>query len=123
MKSMNLLIDFGEILSKVGLENGLKAVKAAGFDGINFSFKDKEGESFLLAENWEEKAWAVRNALDKEGLVCTQTHAPIGFSSEYKICPKAKEFALLLRSLRFSQILGAEVVVVHAKLDIVVIEI
>ncbi len=115
---MKILIDFGEPLAKLGLENGIKAVKAAGFDGIDFSFKDKKGKEFLLADNWEEYAWAVRNALDKEGLVCNQTHAPTGFSSEDKVCPKAKEFSLLLRCLRFSQILGAKIVVVHAVTDV-----
>ena len=115
---MKTLIDFGEILYKLGLENGLKAVKAAGFDGIDFSFKDKKGKEFLLSDNWEEYAHAVRNALDREGLVCNQTHAPVGFSSEDKICPKAEKFSILLRSLRFSQILGAKIAVVHAVTDV-----
>ena len=115
---MKILIDFGEILAKLGLENGIKAVKAAGFDGIDFSFKDKKGKELLLAENWEENARTVRRALDRGGLVCHQTHAPVGFSSEDKICPKAEKFAVLLRSLRFSQILGAKIVVVHAVTDV-----
>ncbi len=115
---MKILVDFGEPLAKLGLENGIKAVKTAGFDGIDFSFKDKQGKALLLAENWEDNARAVRSALDRAGLVCAHTHAPIGFSSEDKICPKAKEFSILLRSLRFSQILGAKIVVVHAVTDV-----
>ena len=115
---MKTLIDFGEILVKLGLENGIKAVKAAGFDGIDFSFKDKKGKDFLLSDNWEEYAHAVRTVLDREGLVCNQTHAPVGFSSEDKICPKAEKFGILLRCLRFSQILGAKIVVVHAVTDV-----
>ena len=67
---MKLCIDFGEPLEALGLENAIKAIKAAGFDGIDFSFKDKIGKELLLDENWDENAWRIRKALDAGGLVC-----------------------------------------------------
>ena len=115
---MKLCIDFGEPLETLGLENAIKAIKAAGFDAIDFSFKDKSGRDFLLAENWEEIAWRIRKALDEGGLSCSQTHAPYGFSSAYKLCPKHPEMQKIIRSFRFSQILGAKAVVVHAVTDV-----
>jgi sugar phosphate isomerase/epimerase len=115
---MKLTIDFGIPFRVLGLYNGLKAVKEAGFDGIDFSFKDESGQALLYADNWEDHAWEVRRALDKAGLTCSQTHAPIGFSVKDKICPKAQAFSMLIRSLRFSQILGAKNVVVHAVTDV-----
>lgn len=115
---MRLCIDFGEPLETLGLEQAIKAVKVAGFDGIDFSFKGKTGLDFLLDENWEENAWRVRKALDAGGLFCNQTHAPIGFSSAYKLCPKTPEMGRIIRAFRFSQILGAKAVVVHAVTDV-----
>ena len=115
---MKLSIDFGVPLSVLGLYNGLRAVKEAGFDGIDFSFKEKAGQALLHADNWEDHAWEVRRALDKSGLICSQSHAPIGFSVEHKICPKASEFSALIRTLRFSRILGATNVVIHPITDV-----
>lgn len=115
---MKLSIDFSVPLQKLGLNNGLQAVKAAGFHGIDFSFKDGTGKEYLQADNWEERARTVREALDKAGLVCNQTHAPMGFSVTDKICPKGVAFSYLIRSLFFSAILGAKTVVVHAVTDV-----
>ena len=115
---MKILVDFGEPLEKLGLENGIKAVKAAGFNGIDFSFKSGKGKAVLYSERWEENAHALRAALDEAGLVCAHTHAPIGFSSEDKIGPRAREFSIIIRALRFSQILGAKIMVVHAVTDV-----
>ena len=116
--TMKLSIDFGKPLEILGLEQAIKAVKTAGFDGIDFSFKDKAGREMLFAENWEECAWRVKKALDAAGLVCNQTHAPVGFSSSVKLCPKTVEMGRIIRSFRFSQILGAKYVVVHAVTDV-----
>ena len=115
---MKLCIDFGEPLEALGLENAIKAIKAAGFDGIDFSFKDKTGRAFLLDENWDEIAWRIRKALDAGGLVCNQTHAPMDFSAACKLCPKTPEMERIIRAFRFSQILGAKTVVVHAVTDV-----
>lgn len=115
---MKLSVDFGAPLKILGLNRGLQAVKAAGFDGIDFSFKEEAGKALLFAENWEEQAHTVRRALDQAGLICAQTHAPIGFSVQDKICPKEIEFARLIRCLFFSAILGAKTVVVHAVTDV-----
>lgn len=115
---MKLCIDFGEPLEKLGLENAIKAIKAAGFEAIDFSFKDKSGRDFLLSDNWQQIAWRIREGLEKGGLTCNQTHAPYGFSSEYKLCPKHPEMQKIIRAFRFSQILGAKTVVVHAVTDV-----
>lgn len=115
---MKLCVDFREPLAKLGVENGTKAVKAAGFDGIDVSFMDKDGRDFLVADTWQENALRIRKALDSAGLVCNQTHAPIGYSSQNKLCPKTPEIGLVIRAFRFSQILGAKTVIVHAVTDV-----
>ena len=115
---MKLCIDFIEPYEVLGMENAIKAIKAAGFDGIDFSFKEKTGKEMLLDENWEHHAWRIRKALDDGGLVCNQTHAPYDFSAECKLCPKTPEMAWIIRAFRFSQILGAKTVVVHAVTDV-----
>ena len=115
---MKLCIDFREPLKKLGLENAIKAVKAAGFDGIDFSFVDGVGKAYLDADDWQENAARIRRALDKEGLVCHQTHAPVGCSATEKLCPKTPAIARVIRSFAFSKILGAKMVVVHAITDV-----
>ena len=115
---MKLCIDFGVPYKVLGLEQAIKAVKTAGFDGIDFSFKGQEGKDLLSLDAWEEEAWRIRKALDAGGLVCNQAHAPMDFSSACKLCPKAPELGRIIRSFRFAQILGAKAVVVHAVTDV-----
>ena len=115
---MLIAIDFEQPLYALGFKNAARAVKAAGFDAIDFSFKAKKGKAFLECEKWLQNAKGGRQVLDENDLVCHQTHAPVGFSVKNKISEDDAAFALLIRSFTFSQILGAKTVVVHPVTDV-----
>ncbi|MBQ8374484.1 MAG: sugar phosphate isomerase/epimerase [Clostridia bacterium] len=115
---MKLCIDFGEPLEKLGLQGAAKAVKAAGFDGVDFPFKEKKARKLLECEHWRENARRIRQTLDENGLACAQAHAPYGFSGTEKPDETSEKFRLIARSFEFAAILGAKIVVVHAVSDI-----
>ena len=116
--SMYVSVDFEQPLYALGLKNAACAVKAAGFDAVDFSFKTKTGLAMLTCDLWQENAKRTRQVLDEQGLVCNQAHAPMGFSAKNKMRENDLQFALLLRCFDFAKTLGAKIVVVHAVTDV-----
>ena len=115
---MTISVDFEQPLYALGFKNAARAVKTAGFDAVDFSFKAKKGKLFLECEHWQENAKRGRQVLDENGLICNQTHAPVGFSVKNKLSEEDRAFQMLVRSFAFSRILGAKTVVVHAVTDV-----
>ena len=113
---MRIAVDFCQALFNMGLKKAADAVKEAGFDAVDFSFKDKAAH-MLLKEGDEQNAVWVRNIFREAGIECVQAHAPLGFSAEDKMEEGDEAFDLILRSFRFAQVLGAKTIVVHAITD------
>ena len=114
---MRIAVDFCQALFNMGLKKAAETVKEAGFDAVDFSFKDKAAH-MLLKEGDEQNARWVRKIFNEVGLECTQAHAPLGFSVENDLDESDEQFDLLLRSFRFAQVLGAKTIVVHAVTDV-----
>ena len=95
--------EFFEML-KIAAEEGFKYV-AVGFGDARF----------LKEDDWEEKIYEIKKALDENKVKCIQTHAPyydLRISAE--ICDERFELALL-RCIKATQILGAEICAVHPR--------
>ena len=114
---MRIAVDFCQALFNMGLKKAAEAVKEAGFDAVDFSFKDKAAH-MLLREGDEQNALWVRRIFQETGIECVQAHAPLGMSVENKMDEEDEQFDLILRSFRFAQVLGARTIVVHAITDV-----
>ncbi|MBQ1272424.1 MAG: sugar phosphate isomerase/epimerase [Clostridia bacterium] len=97
-----------------GDKEGLKLIRDAGFDGVDYSFDSLPDDHPLFGENSVEYAREIREYMDRIGLVCVQAHAP--FSVEYQDPFDASFFPYhaILKSMEAAAILGAEAIVVHA---------
>jgi sugar phosphate isomerase/epimerase len=83
---MKLCTSTGVLVEKFGLEEGLKVIADAGFDGVDFGFdiylnwnqiRDEDKNSFLFdLEKCKEFAKELKHVLDKLGLKPYQCHAP-----------------------------------------------
>ena len=99
---------------KLGFEEGIRAIKNAGFDSVDISlFRMDTDDNIYISENWKFVAEEQRHILDEIGLPCSQAHAPhiFDFSDEYIF----REIAIprIVRSMEIAKILGAECIVIH----------
>lgn len=107
-QKMRLGIDFGGDLIKLGLEKGLRMVKEAGFDGVDYNM-----QTYQLGDDYQEIAKEVRMLLDEIGLCCIQTHAPHNFVFGTAMNFSNQQYRETFRSIEFTRILGAEKCVIH----------
>lgn len=92
----------------------LKTLKESGFTAYDFSMSWEGPNSKLIcADDYLDKAKALRAYADSIGIKCNQTHAPLTREAlgEYEYGERGEQ--LLLRALEISGILGAKVCVVH----------
>ena len=121
---MKLCTSTGALVGKYGLEEGLKIIADAGFDGVDFGFdlylgwnqiRDGDTNSFLFdLEKCKEFAKELKRILDKLGLKPYQCHAP--FPSRRDDIPEENN-ALVLESIKncfyMCEIIGCKKLVVH----------
>ena len=82
-----------------------KIVKQAGF-----KYVDCSAVHYLMEDNWKEIAFNEKSALDKEGLIVDQTHAPFNFDDYDE-----QTFKLhMQRAFEITKLMGAKNIVVHA---------
>lgn len=118
---MRLSIESYHLVEKFGCEKAFAMLKNAGFEAVDYSlYWDLEG--WLMADDYREKAIAIRKALDNAGLVCNQTHAPFNSLGQVKkkgiVYGEAFDesnpyYVETVRAIEVSAILGAEHTVVH----------
>lgn len=112
---MKIGIDTAEIFDKLGFEKGLETIKNAGFNCVDFSFWRKDGDRWLLKDDYIEQAQKIDAALKKYGLECYQAHAPfmqLKYGASLNI--ENEDFLELTRSIEAAAIIGAKCIVVHA---------
>ena len=97
-----------------GEEAALEMIKAAGFDGIDFSFYGLPEDSPILGENFREYAANVRKKLDALGLSCLQAHAPFDLRYGEALDESEPHYRDIVRSLEAASILGVKQIVVHS---------
>ncbi len=107
---MKLVTMSKEAVKRFGWENGLKALKAAGFDGFDYTIYGEEW-NLLSGERYLEHIEYVRKISEKVGLPCLQAHSP-----SPKIPHQISEedyVNMSLRCMEAASYLGCKVIVVH----------
>ncbi|MBQ3235551.1 MAG: sugar phosphate isomerase/epimerase [Clostridia bacterium] len=111
---MKVTIENFPFRQRFGEELGLKAIKDAGFDGVDYSFNDDGKGNPIDLSNHIEKAKQVKGYLDKYGLICKQAHAPFCLSASDELSLDNKNFSDMVKTFEFASIIGCEIVVVHS---------
>ena len=91
---MKLTIDSFHPQQRFGEKEGLKMIKDAGFDAIDYSFYYKKECEAVLGENYRAYAQDLRAQLDRIGIVCNQAHAP--FTFQYGMRRSSNSHAMLV---------------------------
>lgn len=104
------------------LEEILKLLKNAGFDAYDFSmFHGGKGDALVTADDYLEKAKALRAYADELGIVCNQAHAafPTATDDNYPRFNMSTDaynawvHKKIVRSIEVVGVLGAKVIVIH----------
>lgn len=111
---MKLTIETYTLRRHFGDEKALEYIAQAGFDGIDYSFYWTKEDTYMLGDDYLQRAHALRKKMDELGLCCEQTHAPLVGSHDEAFDLSNPNFLTIVRSLEFSAILGAKAAVVHS---------
>ena len=122
-KFMKLCTSTGYLVDKYGIENGLKYLADAGFDGVDYGFDvlfnwgmiTKKEPTILDDEQKSlEYARELKVILDKLGLKAYQTHAPYPSSrGDFTDEENARILNTIKNSFRMSEVVGSKKLVVH----------
>ena len=96
-----------------GFEKGLKAIKEAGFDAVDFSLYFLHEIGNLLDDGYLARAKQIRAILDRLELPCCQSHTPFTIRMDSVLDESNPEFVQMIRALEFAAVLGAPHTVVH----------
>lgn len=110
---MRLSVESLEVCAKLGDEEGLRLIKNAGFDAVDFSYCGLPENSPVLGEGYREYAHKLRAHLDNLGLVCNQAHAPFNLTRTEKLDMSEPHYSEIVRAIEAAAILGAENIIVH----------
>ena len=72
---MRLINESQSLVTRYGYEKAFAMLKAAGFDGVDFSFCH-DPDRVLMQNNYRERMQEARRLLDEAELVCVQAHGP-----------------------------------------------
>ena len=99
---------------KFGEKEGLKMIKDAGFDCVDYSYYAFKTDSDALGEGYIEYAKELRAHLDEIGLECSQAHAPyiMGYDGAFDL--DDVNYKATVHSIESAAILGAESIIVHS---------
>lgn len=98
----------------LGFENGIRAIKKAGFDSVDLSlFRMDQDDNEYVKEDWKAIANEERAILNDIGIACTQAHAPHIFDFGNDNILKNVAIPRIERSIEIASIMGASCVVVH----------
>jgi len=109
---MKLAVELYEAWQYLGIEGGIRAIREAGFDAMDMSYY-KEASAFFLGEDYREKAFAVKNALNKYGLECNQAHAPMECFYGMSWDDTSPEYVRVKRAMESAAIIGIHHIVVE----------
>ena len=109
---MQLLTETLRAWEALGLKEGLKAIREAGFDGVDFSFYGGAAP-YLCGEDYKEKARETGRLLAEYGLTAPQAHAPFEFCCGMPWQESCREYAMIRRSIEAAGLLGIDHITVH----------
>ena len=110
-------MNLGNLLKDFSLTESLKIIKAAGFDGVDFSlwYYSAGNEAYLDQDNWRTWAQETRKLLDEIGLTVPQAHAywrhPYHLKEDFSYELPCEIFH---RNIEACRILGCDRLVFHS---------
>ena len=112
---MRLSVESLDFVQKYGEVGAVKALKDVGFECVDWScYNEATPNSILFGDDYLDRAYRIREALDKEGLVCNQSHTPFVILPEnYVKSLDDWRYRDLIRSMEFAAVLGAPHTVIH----------
>ena len=109
---MELAIQFYDSWKYRGIDGGVKAIKDAGFDGMDMSYQ-LDATSFFLGDDYLEKANEVKAALKKYGLKCRQAHGPIECYYGMELNDSSPEYVRVKRAIESASVIGIDHIVIE----------
>ena len=107
---MLLAVETYAARKQLGEEQAFRTIKAAGFDGVDFSFY--RGPD-MLGEDYLKNAQETKARLERCSLVCHQAHAPYEFRFGEAMDCENPHYLAVVRAMEYASILGAEQIIVH----------
>jgi len=102
-------IESADVIQRFGEVEGLRLIKKAGFDCVDYSFY-----SDALGDDYLERAQETKRLLDASGLICNQAHAPFrDFKYGDAMGLSSDGYKAIVRSIEYASIIGAKHIVVH----------
>lgn len=111
---MKLAMESYVPVRKFGEKEGLKMIKEAGFDCVDYSYYAFKTDSPTLGDGYVEYAKELRAHLDEIGLECSQAHAPyiMGYDAAFDL--DDVNYRATVHSIESAAILGAKTIIVHS---------
>lgn len=107
---------------KITYNESIRRLKAAGFEHIDLNLASIDNElNMFFAEDWEQKAHALREEAEKIGVTFIQSHAPYNPRRSFKSYPAEYEEhfkEVLMRGQKISEICGVPNTVIHPLAEI-----
>ena len=113
-KIMKLSVEGYVPAKRLGMREGLRAIKNAGFDCVDMSYYWQPEDSELLSDGYVEYAKELRAYLDGIGLECNQAHAPFTVKHGEALDVSNPSYLAIVRAMESASILGAKHIVVHS---------
>lgn len=114
---MKVAMNTGVVFKKFGYKEGIRMLKRAGFECLDFSMFEtiKNGYDLFACDDWKEKAEEILSIAKSEGVAFTQAHAP--FPSNIDGDDEATEriFGTIVRAIEAAGVLGIKSIIVHPK--------
>lgn len=113
---MKLSIETHVARQHLGVYEGIKAIKDAGFDAFDFSYYwlSEEESNEIIGDSYTRYAEKLKSYIDEIEIACNQAHAPFDFKYGMKMDETEPTYTAIVRSIESAAVLGAENIVVHA---------
>lgn len=98
---------------RVGDLEGLKMIKDAGFDCVDYSFYWAKEDFPMYTDQYRAYAQEVRACLDSIGLRCNQAHAPFPVTEGGEFSLEDPAYRRVVQSVEAAAVLGADAIIVH----------
>ena len=110
---MLLSMDTTRLRWRFGIQKTLELLKDAGFDAFDLSFLKGKGMPFPTDAELAEMVREVKDAMQKTGLVCDQTHAPHNLLENEEYTLENPHYREIVSTIKASAAVGAKYVIVH----------
>lgn len=113
---MKLIMDSLRFVDILGIEEGLKVIAEAGFDGVDvslFPYGETAERHFLYRDDYMDAARRFKDCLERFGLSHEQSHAPFTLRYGMPEDESCREYRIMMRAMEVAAYLGCRHIVVH----------